>query len=63
MGPEGGFDQEETERMKALGFSFVSLGPRRLRTETACLALLTLVMSRLEARDVDGYAQPAWLLE
>ncbi|OAV44893.1 16S rRNA (uracil(1498)-N(3))-methyltransferase [Lewinella sp. 4G2] len=38
IGPEGGFSPAEAERAKSNGFEFVSLGPKRLRTETAAIA-------------------------
>jgi 16S rRNA (uracil1498-N3)-methyltransferase len=45
IGPEGGFDAAEVNRAREeLGAQSVSLGPRILRTETAALAALTLVL-------------------
>lgn len=38
VGPEGGFTEKEVAAAVAGGFLTVSLGPRRLRTETAALA-------------------------
>jgi 16S rRNA (uracil1498-N3)-methyltransferase len=38
IGPEGDFTSEEIRLAIASGYSAVSLGPRRLRTETAALA-------------------------
>ena len=38
IGPEGDFSADEVEAALALGFSSVSLGASRLRTETAALA-------------------------
>nr|VFJ73144.1 MAG: 16S rRNA (uracil1498-N3)-methyltransferase [Candidatus Kentron sp. FM]VFJ75650.1 MAG: 16S rRNA (uracil1498-N3)-methyltransferase [Candidatus Kentron sp. FM]VFK23804.1 MAG: 16S rRNA (uracil1498-N3)-methyltransferase [Candidatus Kentron sp. FM] len=43
VGPEGGLTPEETERVMAIGFIPVSLGPRTLRTETAAIAGLTAI--------------------
>ncbi|MFH1051581.1 MAG: RsmE family RNA methyltransferase [bacterium] len=44
VGPEGGFDSDEIEFLKGLGNSKCwNLGNRRLRTETAASAILTLV--------------------
>jgi len=43
IGPEGGLTDEEEESVRAAGFLAVSLGPRILRTETAALAVLTLL--------------------
>lgn len=45
IGPEGGFSDEEVERAERAGFVPVSLGPRRLRTETAAIAALAMVFS------------------
>ena len=44
VGPEGGFSNDEVAEARASGCSVVSLGPRRLRAETAALAALTGVM-------------------
>jgi 16S rRNA (uracil1498-N3)-methyltransferase len=35
VGPEGGFEQHEVERLRKAGFRSVRIGPRVLRTETA----------------------------
>jgi len=43
IGPEGGLTDEEDESVRAAGFLAVRLGPRVLRTETAALAVLTLL--------------------
>ena len=46
IGPEGGFDQTEVAlAQEKLGAKSVSLGPRILRTETAALATLTMVLA------------------
>ncbi len=42
VGPEGGFSQKELEQAVASGVKIVSLGQRRLRTETAACVMLTL---------------------
>jgi 16S rRNA (uracil1498-N3)-methyltransferase len=44
IGPEGGFSEEEIEKAKASGFIDVSLGARRLRSETAALAALSRII-------------------
>jgi 16S rRNA (uracil1498-N3)-methyltransferase len=44
VGPEAGFTDEELSQAKALGATPVSLGPRRLRTETAGLVFLSSVL-------------------
>ncbi|MFQ6613698.1 MAG: RsmE family RNA methyltransferase [Fidelibacterota bacterium] len=45
VGPEGDFTGEELEKILARGFQPVSLGPRRLRSETAVVAALALAGS------------------
>ena len=37
VGPEGGFSPEEAKLVKETGGAYVSLGPNRLRTETAAI--------------------------
>ena len=44
IGPEGGFAPEEVLFLKSFGAISVSLGPRILRTETAALTTLSLVL-------------------
>lgn len=39
VGPEGDFSPEEVKLARAAGYQSVSLGPRRLRTETAGMAV------------------------
>ena len=48
IGPEGGFDVEEAEFLSANGAEKITLGKRILRTETAGLMLLSVLMFRLE---------------
>ncbi|MDD5174492.1 MAG: 16S rRNA (uracil(1498)-N(3))-methyltransferase [Candidatus Omnitrophica bacterium] len=43
IGPEGDFTPEEIERAKNAGFRIISLGPRVLKSDTAGLALLSMV--------------------
>ncbi len=43
VGPEGGVSQQEVDQAKAEGYQAVSLGPRILRTETAGLAIMTIL--------------------
>lgn len=45
IGPEGGIDAAEMEKMRAAGAVPVSLGPRILRTETAGLAALVSLLT------------------
>lgn len=44
IGPEGGFTADEVEQARARGVRPVTLGPRILRTETAGLAVLTMIL-------------------
>ena len=46
VGPEGGFSEDEISRCAAAGFEPLSLGERRLRTETAAIALTILECRR-----------------
>ena len=48
IGPEGGFDPLEVSMAARHGIRAVSLGKRILRTETAAIAMLSLIMIRLE---------------
>lgn len=43
IGPEGGWNAFELELLARHGFETIALGPRTLRTDTACIALLALV--------------------
>jgi 16S rRNA (uracil1498-N3)-methyltransferase len=45
VGPEGGFAESEVEETVAAGGTVVSLGPRRLRAETAGLAALHAIIA------------------
>jgi RsmE family RNA methyltransferase len=47
VGPEGGWNEFELGLLEAHGFNPISLGPRTLRTDTACIALLALVHEAL----------------
>lgn len=51
VGPEGGWNDFERTLLRGRGFTPVSLGPRTLRTDTACVALLTLVHHGLGTGD------------
>jgi RsmE family RNA methyltransferase len=43
IGPEGGWNKFETALLEAHGFQPCGMGPRTLRTDTACVALLAIV--------------------
>ncbi len=49
IGSEGGFCESEIEMLKEYGLTSVSLTSRILRTETASMFLLTILMYELEA--------------
>jgi 16S rRNA (uracil1498-N3)-methyltransferase len=44
IGPEGGFSPAEADLAKQQGFQHVSLGPNILRTETAAVAVLSMIL-------------------
>ncbi len=46
IGPEGGFETEEIERLRVVGAAVATLGPRILRCETAPLVALAVVMQQ-----------------
>lgn len=51
IGPEGGWNTFELALLDAHGFQRVGMGPRTLRTDTACLALLALAHEAMLGRD------------
>lgn len=52
IGPEGGFEESEIELAKEAGITPISLGRRILRTETAGLTILSILMYQLEMKDI-----------
>lgn len=48
IGPEGGFDDAEIEQVLNAGFQTITLGKRILRTETAGLTILSILMFEME---------------
>jgi 16S rRNA (uracil1498-N3)-methyltransferase len=50
LGPEGGWTDEERERLAKAGWQPQSLGPTVLRAETAGIAALAIVMNGFRAR-------------
>jgi 16S rRNA U1498 N3-methylase RsmE len=46
IGPERGWSDRERKLFEAAGFARLSLGPRALRTETACTAAVILAMEK-----------------
>lgn len=51
IGPEGGFEETEIEMASTMGWVPISLGSRILRTETAGLTALSILMYQLEIQD------------
>lgn len=47
VGPEGGFEEEEIEKIQNINGQVVSLGPRILRTETASVVASSIVLYEL----------------
>ena len=47
VGPEGGFEEEEIEKIQDINGQVVSLGPRILRTETASVVASSIVLYEL----------------
>jgi 16S rRNA (uracil1498-N3)-methyltransferase len=47
IGPEGGFSSAEAGLACAAGFHIISLGPRILRTETAAIAVMSLLQYKM----------------
>lgn len=49
IGPEGGFEKAEVEQAMEMGAEPITLGKRILRTETAGLTILSILMYHLES--------------
>jgi 16S rRNA (uracil1498-N3)-methyltransferase len=47
IGPEGDFTEEELQSVMAAGYSQLSLGPNRLRTETAAVMAAAILSSKM----------------
>lgn len=52
IGPEGGFTEEEINKLKDIGADIITLGPRILRTETAGVVMTSLL--QYEMGDLGG---------
>lgn len=50
IGPEGGFDDTEVAEAREKGYEPITLGRRILRTETAGMTVLSILMYHLEGR-------------
>jgi 16S rRNA (uracil1498-N3)-methyltransferase len=53
IGPEGGWAPEEQRHAQKQGFIPLTLGPRILRAETAAIAALSILQSRLDEQGKD----------
>ena len=53
IGPEGGFEEKEVETAISEGAKPITLGKRILRTETAGLAILSVLMFQLENNTIN----------
>lgn len=51
IGPEGGFEEDEVQAAMEAGAKPVTLGKRILRTETAGMTMLSILMFTLEKED------------
>lgn len=49
IGPEGGIEEEEINKLEKCGAKIVTLGKRILRTETVALHILSIIMYELES--------------
>ncbi|MEK6532217.1 MAG: RsmE family RNA methyltransferase [Deltaproteobacteria bacterium] len=46
IGPEGGFTEEEVREASLLGYIVAGLGPRRLKSETAAISVISILQHR-----------------
>ncbi len=53
IGPEGGFAEEEIARVREENMQIISLGKRILRTDTAAISTLSLLMLQLEMMETE----------
>jgi 16S rRNA (uracil1498-N3)-methyltransferase len=59
VGPEGGFSERETELMESHQIPLVSLGPIRMRAETAAIKLISIINSAtIQADGLQLYNDP-----
>ncbi|MEK7347344.1 MAG: RsmE family RNA methyltransferase [Candidatus Eisenbacteria bacterium] len=54
VGPPGDFDEGEEAALRAAGFRPISLGPSRLTTETASIALLSMLRNAIIVNGLRG---------
>jgi RsmE family RNA methyltransferase len=55
IGPEGGWNAFELALLQAHGFQAVGMGPRTLRTDTACVALLALAHGAIRTAETSDF--------
>ena len=48
IGPEGGFEDREYEKIKDMGFEPISLGKRILRAETAAIYMTSIIVGKCQ---------------
>lgn len=53
IGPEGGFEESEIEKIKNAGGTSISLGSRILRTETAAITAVSMCMLAAELKEAE----------
>lgn len=53
IGPEGGFAEEEIRLVREKNMQIISLGKRILRTDTAAISTLSMLMLHLEMKETD----------
>jgi 16S rRNA (uracil1498-N3)-methyltransferase len=58
IGPEGGLTPTEVAMAQSHGFLSVSLGPRRLRTETAAIAMTSIL--RYSLGELEPHGENCW---
>jgi RsmE family RNA methyltransferase len=49
IGPEGGWNSFEMALLEAHGFEACGMGPRTLRSDTACVALVAIVHEAMKS--------------
>ena len=48
IGPEGGFDDREYEKIRVMGYEPISLGKRILRAETAAIYMTSIIVGKCQ---------------
>jgi 16S rRNA (uracil1498-N3)-methyltransferase len=55
VGPPGGFTEEEHGFLRSQGFTPISLGPSRLTTETAAIALISVIRTMMQSGELPSH--------